>query len=518
MANHFHLHKTLESTMSTLEKPEYRAIPAVKELLTMYETTRQELENKVGAKKHSFIVLEGLDGSGKSTVARILANRLNARYWQSPTKRIKNSKDFLHQDTLIQLRNAFYSLGNYIAALEVRALLPDSPVIMDRFWHSTSAFAIARAGPLEIEMPSKIYEWPEDLLKPDLVLLLDLDEAVRWERISHRVHLTPQELLLECAEYREKTNLPVEDHSIFYNPISDHVNNLLTMNLFFKTFIFLNILRNFDCLILQQGKTNVVHKDVNDTDLPILYPRAATILKLFEEPQNENYQGVRELLDYYHKAEMKKNEFLSSGGAKKHPLILLEGLAGSGKTTISEALAKLINGTQVHSPLHTLKKFEINFFHNRLLNNAYQQLAQYLTAMEILPLLQNGPVVLDRYYPSTTTYCIGRLMYYRPKEYSMPPKGAEIYNCPEDLMRPDIMFFLDVDEEERVRRLLYRTKKLDAKLGANEKFLLNHSDYRQYVLLAYKNLDNPPMIMVDNNLPLTEVVDDVYKKVLPLLK
>ncbi|VEN44631.1 unnamed protein product [Callosobruchus maculatus] len=151
------------------------------------------------SKRHPLIVLEGLDGSGKTTVGKRFSKKIHAQTWKTPPESTGHIRHLFDDHPV--LRTAYYSLGNYIAAYEIQPLLKHAPVLLDRYWHSTAAYAIgeyAKDHP-EYPMPAKgdpIYKWPEDLFKPDIVIFLDVSEEVRKERQSRRKNVTAQENML----------------------------------------------------------------------------------------------------------------------------------------------------------------------------------------------------------------------------------------------------------------------------------------------------------------------------------
>lgn len=82
-----------------------------------------------------------------------------------------------------------------------------------RFWHSTMAYNLAQSvadNPERLSLPEpsdEVYKWPDDLLKPNKVILLYVSEEVRLERHSRRNEnlVTEQEKLLKKNDsFRQK--------------------------------------------------------------------------------------------------------------------------------------------------------------------------------------------------------------------------------------------------------------------------------------------------------------------------
>ncbi|XP_069742328.1 UMP-CMP kinase 2, mitochondrial isoform X2 [Narcine bancroftii] len=155
------------------------------------------------------IVIEGLDATGKSTLTEALREKIQAVLLKSPHDCIGHlRKAFDVKPPLI--RRAFYTLGNYITASVIASASETSPVIVDRFWHSTAAYAIASevSGKVENLPPAhhELYQWPQDLLQPDLVLLLTVSAEDRIRRLGQRGEIkTKEEAELEINSlFRQK--------------------------------------------------------------------------------------------------------------------------------------------------------------------------------------------------------------------------------------------------------------------------------------------------------------------------
>ncbi|ELK29141.1 PREDICTED: UMP-CMP kinase 2, mitochondrial [Myotis davidii] len=158
------------------------------------------------------IVIEGLDATGKTTVTQAVAGALQAALLKSPPACISQWRQAFDDEPAI-IRRAFYSLGNYIVASEIAQASARSPVVVDRYWHSTAAYAIATevSGAVQHLPPAHhpVYQWPKDLLKPDLVVLLTVSPEERLRRIRGRgLERTSEEEELEAnSVFRQKVEV-----------------------------------------------------------------------------------------------------------------------------------------------------------------------------------------------------------------------------------------------------------------------------------------------------------------------
>lgn len=86
-----------------------------------------------------FIVLEGIDGSGKSSISKELSTRLGAQYYRCPPRILLPLRKIADNSPYF-IRYLYYLLGNFIAQREIRALLNRSSVVCDWYVFSTIAY------------------------------------------------------------------------------------------------------------------------------------------------------------------------------------------------------------------------------------------------------------------------------------------------------------------------------------------------------------------------------------------
>lgn len=189
------VYHSLQSVLNVFNRDEYRHLPEVAELMHIYRDAMRHAKENV-TDRSAFIVIEGLDASGKSTLSKMLAKKMLGVRLSTPPDCLLGIREIFDQHNST-LRRAFYALGNYIAAEEVKDISTIKHVVLDRYWHSTAAYAIAnevtQAGNILPPPDSPVYNFPSDLLEPDFVFFLMVTEENRIKRIASRTDITPEE-------------------------------------------------------------------------------------------------------------------------------------------------------------------------------------------------------------------------------------------------------------------------------------------------------------------------------------
>ncbi|GFH48022.1 hypothetical protein CTEN210_04498 [Chaetoceros tenuissimus] len=161
-------------------------------LLQKVEESRTSRDVSSVVSKKFIIEIEGVDGSGKTSLVQNLAKSLYGAAVKTPSSSLSAIRPLWDHRGGI-LARAFYFITNYILEYEIRSgIISEDIIVIDRWYASTLAYTVAYRPDLDTEvnlsqLPSEVFQWPSDLhLKPNVMLLLDIDPQVRQDRIENR--------------------------------------------------------------------------------------------------------------------------------------------------------------------------------------------------------------------------------------------------------------------------------------------------------------------------------------------
>ena len=138
-----------------------------------------------------FLVLEGLDGAGKSTLAAMLAAETGAVLMQTPAPALQGAREEVRREYGPEspALTLFYASAVLHQSGEVRRRLDAGQrVVMDRYWLSTLAYA--HLAGRELSLPAV----EAGLSIPDATVFLSVPLEVREARLVARGHLAHHDL------------------------------------------------------------------------------------------------------------------------------------------------------------------------------------------------------------------------------------------------------------------------------------------------------------------------------------
>ncbi len=201
---------------------------------------------KMGNKKGAFICIEGLDGSGKTTQAKLLANKLRkshiAVYTAEPSQgkigAFIRKRCLYGEKRLSSVVEALLFAADRIEHVETEvlpALHQGKLVISDRYLYSSIAYQGA-AG-LSLEWIEKINE---HALRPDLAVFIDVAPKTAIQRLK------PNKSLMENLETQQKVRkiyLKFVEKGLLTRINGDQPKNEVAKELYAVVMKFLNASR-----------------------------------------------------------------------------------------------------------------------------------------------------------------------------------------------------------------------------------------------------------------------------------
>lgn len=136
---------------------------------------------------YKFLVVEGCNGVGKSTVVEYLKERTSAVSFHYPPEFVSFRNQVQLDESVAALPRLTYYLAATLHLSElVRERLRQGQVICDRYLASPLSLMIAQSAIAEATAWDLVQPFKPHLLQPDLTLLLTASHAVAGARIRSR--------------------------------------------------------------------------------------------------------------------------------------------------------------------------------------------------------------------------------------------------------------------------------------------------------------------------------------------
>jgi len=145
-------------------------------------------------KNYPIICFEGVDGSGKTTLSKLLARKLKGAYIKSPPEPIAKTRRLI-RNANEDITFHHYVFGNSAAGLLAEDISKYKPVCLDRYHYSTQVYhhnIIKKGG--------KIPKLP----KEKLIVFLVADWDTIDDRLNERGDRKPHENLINLKKIQKR--------------------------------------------------------------------------------------------------------------------------------------------------------------------------------------------------------------------------------------------------------------------------------------------------------------------------
>lgn len=133
-----------------------------------------------------FIVFEGLDGSGKTTVSKRLAEVTGATYFRTPGEDFQAVRLYVDNGTPSETKLFYYLSTVFDASKKIEKEKKNNPVVCDRYlWSSFVPHSAFYGEDLDL-LEQSLGPFTDRLVRPDHTVFLDVSAEEQIKRLGIR--------------------------------------------------------------------------------------------------------------------------------------------------------------------------------------------------------------------------------------------------------------------------------------------------------------------------------------------
>lgn len=133
-----------------------------------------------------YIVIEGVDGSGKTEVSAKIAQHIGAHLIESPMGEFQKIRKYVDENLSDKGRFFFYLASNVDLSNYVKKIRQEKSVVCARYFHSTLIGYASRNNISIDALYDEVLLDFKEFEKPDLTIFLHVNEEIQKSRIQGR--------------------------------------------------------------------------------------------------------------------------------------------------------------------------------------------------------------------------------------------------------------------------------------------------------------------------------------------